>query len=119
MNSIRHCSNCFILRCEVEDKDKRIVDLQQEVQRLHRKMEGNQEYFLQSENEMIKKKLNKSVKWLTGLTGRYFEQENVIKKLQKEKTEQENVIKKLQKEKIEVIGKVLISFIYNQSDWKS
>ena len=93
-----------------------MVDLQLEVQRLHRKMEGNQEYFLQSENERLKKKLNKSVKWLTELTGRYIEQENVIKKLQKEKTEQENVIKKLQKEKIEVIGKVLISFIYNQSD---
>ena len=79
-------------------------------------MEGNEEYFLQSENKMLKKKLNKSVKLLTELTGRYFEQENVINKLQKEKTEQENVIKKLQKEKIEVIGKVLISFIYNQSD---
>ena len=103
MNSIRHCSNCFILRCEVEDKDKRIVDLQQEVQRLHRKMEGNEEYFLQSENQMLKKKLNRSVKLLTELTGRYFEQENVIKKLRK-KT-------------IETIGKVIISFIYNnQSD---
>ena len=35
-------------------------------------------------------------------TGRYFQQENVIKKLKKET--------------IETVGKVLISFIYNQSD---
>ena len=84
-------------------KDKRIVDLQLEINRLQRKIWNNEEYFLQSENEMLKKKLKRSVKWLTGLTGRYFEQENVIKKLQKEK--------------IETIGKLMISFIYNQQKW--
>ena len=109
MNSVRHCRNCFILRREIENKDKRMVDLQLEVQRLQKMLWDHQEHALRSENEMLKKKLKKSVKWLTELTGRYFEQENVIKKLQKEKIE-------AQKEKIEAIGKVMISFIYNQSD---
>ena len=109
MNSVRHCHNCSILRYEIEKKDKRMVDLQLQVQRLQKVIWNHQEHGLRSENEMLKKKLKKSVKWLTELTGRYFEQENVIKKLQKEKIE-------AQKEKIEAIGKVMISFIYNQSD---
>ena len=102
MNSLRHCGNCSILRHEIEKKDKRIVDLQLEVQRLRQKIWNNEEYFLQSENADLKKKLKKSVKWLNELTGRYLEQENWIKKLQKET--------------IETIGKVMISLIYNQSD---
>ena len=79
-----------------------MVDLQLEVQRLRQKMWNNEEYFLQSENADLKKKLKKSVKWLNALTGRYLEQQNWIKKLQKET--------------IETIGKVMISLIYNQSD---
>ena len=109
MNSVRHCHNCSILRYEIEKKDKRMVDLQLQVQKLQKVIWNHQEHGLRSENEMLKKKLKKSVKWLTELTGRYFEQENVIKKLQMEKIED-------QKEKIEAIGKVMISFIYNQSD---
>ena len=102
MNSHHHCPNCSILRCEIEEKDKRIVDLQLEVQRLQKKIWGKEEFVLRSENELLKKKLKKSVKWLNELTGRYFQQENFIKKLKKET--------------IEIIGKVLISYIYNQSD---
>ena len=57
MNSLRHCPNCSILRYEIEKKDKRIVDLQQEVQRLQKKIWGKEEFVLRSENELLKKKL--------------------------------------------------------------
>ena len=102
MNSHHHCPNCSIFRYEIEKKDKRIIQLQLELQRLRKELWDNEEYFLQSENADLNKKLNKAVKWLTSLTQLY--------------NEQQNVIKKLQKETIETIGKVMISFIYNPSD---
>jgi hypothetical protein len=102
MNSHHHCPNCSIFRYEIEKKDKRIIQLQLELQRLRKELWDNEEHFLQSENADLNKKLNKAVKWLTSLTQLY--------------NEQQNVIKKLQKETIETIGKVMISFIYNPSD---
>ena len=57
MNFHHHCPNCSILRYEIEKKDKRIVDLQLEVQRLQKKIWGKEEFVLRSENELLKNKL--------------------------------------------------------------
>ena len=62
MNSHHHCRNCSILRYEIEKKTKHILDLQLEVQRLQRVIWSHEEYVLRSENEILKKKLKKSVK---------------------------------------------------------
>ena len=116
MNSVHHCHNCLTLRHQVEKQEKHIVQLQQEVQRLMKLIWNKEEFVLRSEIAELSKKLNRSVKWLNELTGRYFEQEKEIKKLQKNEIESIKVIKKLQKNEIERIGKVLISYIYNQID---
>jgi predicted RNase H-like nuclease (RuvC/YqgF family) len=102
MNSHHHCPNCSILRYEIEKRDKRVMDLQLEVQKLRKHMEENMEFFLQSEVTDLQKKLKKLLRHFISLTGMYDEQQNVIKKLKKEA--------------IEIIGKMIISYLLTQSD---
>ena len=78
------------------------MDLQLEVLELRKYMEENVEVFLQSEVADLQKKLKKLLRHFISLTGMYEEQQNVIKKLKKEA--------------IETIGKVIISYLFAQSD---
>ena len=78
------------------------MDLQLEVLKLRKYMEENVEVFLQSEVADLQKKLKKLLRHFISLTGMYEEQQNVIKKLKKEA--------------IETIGKVIISYLFAQSD---
>ena len=108
MNSVRHCHNCSILRHEIENKDKRMVDLQLQVQRLQKVIWNHQEHGLRSENEMLKKKLKIS-KMVNRINRSLLQTRERDQETSKGKIE-------AQKEKVEGIGKVMISFIYNQSD---
>ena len=100
---LRHCRNCFSLRQQVEDKQKYIVQLQEELNKTYavgfEDMLQAERYF--KENKNLTKKLNKAVKHLVELT-------NFI-------VTQEKTIKKLKKEKIQDLGKVLITFMFKQS----
>ena len=78
------------------------MDLQVEIQKLRKYREDNMEVFLQSEVTDLQKKLKKLLRHFISLTAMYEEQQNVIKKLKKEA--------------IEVIGKVIISYLLTQSD---
>ena len=97
----RDCLHCPAYRLTIKElKENNIDFLQKEVWRLE-----EVEYeidFLRSECEHYKKLFKRVQK----------EHHD----LEKDLSHQKQVIKKMQKEKIEAIGKVLITFMYNQSD---
>ena len=96
----RDCLYCPAGRLREKLKDDNINYLEKELLRL--KEVDYQIDFLRNECQLLKKQLEEVLKELHDL--------------KKDYSNQKQVLQKLQKEKIESIGKVLITFMFNQSD---
>ena len=96
----RDCLYCPAGRLREQLKDNNIDYLQKELLRL--KDVDYEVDFQRNECRHLKKQLEEVLKELHDL--------------KKDYSDQKRIIKKLQKEKIEAIGKVLVTFMFNQSD---